>query len=340
MPNKSSSSHKSYLPADKQDLSATRVLPSRKAKPCLVLAKNKPKVIVVLGTTASGKTSLGVDLAKKFKGEIISADSRQVFLGMDLGTGKEGKKCKKNGQPVRIVKGVPQYLVDIKKPTQQYSVALWQKEAYKLVEEISDKGKIPFIVGGTGLYIDALLKGFSLPKTSKTIRQKLEKKSLKQLLVQLKKLDPKTFKRIDKKNKRRVIRALEVCVLTKKPFSQQKQNPPIWDILKIGVTHPRDILYQRIDQRVETRIKQGMITEVKKLRKQGLSWKKLDDFGLEYRFIAQYLRGQLTKDEMISQLKFAIHHFARRQQTWFKRDKQIHWVTNKKQADKLVQKLL
>ncbi|MFH1598353.1 MAG: tRNA (adenosine(37)-N6)-dimethylallyltransferase MiaA [Patescibacteria group bacterium] len=302
---------------------------------------SKPKVIVVLGTNASGKTSLGVELAKKVNGAIISADSRQVFLGMDLGTGKEGKKAKRHGRPVRIIKGIPQYLVDIKKPTQSYSVALWQKEAAKLVEEIWDSGKIPMVVGGTGLYIDALLKGFQLPKTSNTLRQKLARQSLGQLLNRLQKLDPKTFKKIDQKNKRRIIRALEVCILTKQPFSaQQKQQKPDWDILKIGVTHPRDILYQRIDQRVDRRLKQGMISEVRKLRKQGLSWKKLNDFGLEYRFMAKYLKGELGKEEMIQQLKFAIHHFAKRQQTWFKKDKQIHWITTKKQAESLVKKFL
>jgi len=306
----------------------------------MTASAQKPRVIVVLGTTASGKTTLGVDLAKKFNGQIISADSRQVFLGMDLGTGKEGRKARRNGQPVRIVKGIPQYLVDIKKPTQQYSVALWQKEAAKLVKEIWNNGKVPFIVGGTGLYIDALLKGFSLPKTDKTLRKKLTKQSLKKLLTHLKKLDPKTYQRIDKKNKRRIIRALEVCLLTKQPFSAQKKNPPAWDVLKIGVTHPRDILYERIDQRVDKRIKQGMIAEVKKLKKQELSWKKLDNFGLEYRFIAKYLKGELSRAEMIEQLKFAIHHFARRQQTWFKRDKQIHWIRTKKQAEKLVRKFI
>ena len=305
---------------------------------------SKPKVIVVLGTNASGKTSLGVELAKKVNGAIISADSRQVFLGMDLGTGKEGRKAKLNGQPVRIIKGIPQYLVDLKKPTQSFSVAIWQKEAARLVKEIWNRGKIPVIIGGTGLYIDALTKGFILPKTSakgKALRKKLEKKSLKQLLSRLKKLDPKTYKNIDKKNKRRIIRALEVCILTKQPFSAQlKKKKPNWDILKIGVTHPRDILYQRIDQRVDSRIKQGMIAEVKKLRKQGLSWQKLNNFGLEYRFIAKYLKGELNKPEMIQQLKYAIHHFARRQQTWFKRDKQIHWIKTKKQALDLTKKFL
>ncbi len=308
------------------------------------LMPNRPKVIVVLGTNASGKTTLGVELAKKYKGEIISADSRQVFLGMDLGTGKEGKKARRNGQPVRIIKGIPQYLVDLKKPTQSFSVAIWQKAATKLIHEIWDRGKIPLVVGGTGLYIDALTKGYVLPKTSvkgKALRQKLARQTLKQLLNRLKKLDLKTYHKIDKNNKRRIIRALEVCILTKQPFSaQQKKKKPNWDILKIGVTHPRDVLYQRIDQRVDTRIKQGMIAEVKRLRQQGLSWQKLNNFGLEYRFIAQYLQGKTTRDEMISQLKFAIHHFARRQQTWFKRDKQIHWIKSKKQAVLLVKKFL
>jgi tRNA dimethylallyltransferase len=307
-------------------------------------AKRKPKVIVVCGTNASGKTGLGVALAKKFNGEIISADSRQVFLGMDLGTGKEGKKAKKNNQPVRIIKGISQYLVDLKKPTQSFSVAVWQKMAKQLVEEIWRPGKTPIIVGGTGLYIDALINGFIFPKSTvagNKLRKKLAKQSPKQLLTQLKKLDVKTYHRIDKNNKRRIVRALEVCILTKQPFSEQrKTQKPDWHIMKIGVTHPRPKLYKLIDQRVEKRIKQGMINEVKKLRKLGLSWKKLDDFGLEYRYIAKYLKGELTKEEMIKQLKFAIHHFAKRQMTWFKRDKQIHWVKNKKHMEGLVEKFL
>jgi len=302
------------------------------------------KVIVILGTNASGKTNLAVKLARKFKGEIISADSRQVYQGMDLGTGKEGRKGFFNKYPVRFIDTIPQYLVDIKKPNQQYTVADFQEQATALIHKIIQRNKIPFIVGGTGLYLDAVTKGFIIPQTSKKgkqIRKKLEKQSLKMLLKRLKKLDFKTYRKIDKNNKRRIIRALEVCLITGKKFSElKKAAKPDFKFLKIGLTHPRKKLYQLIDERVNRRIKQGMILEVKKLRKLGIQWKRLDDFGLEYRFIAKYLKGEFSKEEMIEKLKFAIHDFARRQLTWFRRDKEIHWITSQKQAERLIRKFL
>jgi len=302
------------------------------------------KVIVILGPNASGKTGLAVKLAKKFKGEIISADSRQVYQGMDIGTGKEGKRGVINKHPVRFINSIPQYLVDIKKPSQQYTVADFQKQVTGLIQEIIQRNKIPFIIGGTGLYLDALTKGFIIPQTSKKgqqIRKKLEKQNLKILLKKLKKLDFETYQKIDKSNKRRIVRALEVCLITGKKFSElKKESKPDFQFLKIGLTHPRKKLYELIDKRVDKRIKQGMIAEVKKLKRQDLSWKRLDDFGLEYRFIAKYLKGEFKKEEMIEKLKFAIHHFARRQLTWFRRDKEIYWISSKKQAERSIKKFM
>lgn len=305
---------------------------------------NRQKIIIILGPTSSGKTKLAVKLAKKFNGEIISADSRQVYLGMDLGTGKEGRKKIVDGEPSRVLNNIPQYLIDIKKPEEQFSVSEWQKSANQLIEKISQKGKIPLIVGGTGLYLTALTEGFSLPpatRQSLILRKKLEKKPLADLLAKLKTVDPKTYQKIDHHNKRRITRALEVSLTADRPFSElTNRTKPPYQILKIGLQLPRPLLYSLIDQRLDKRIRQGLIQEVKKLHQAGLSWPRLESFGLEYRWTSLFLQGKITREEMTTKLKFASHHLAKRQLTWWRRDKAIHWINNETQAKKLIKSFL
>lgn len=292
------------------------------------------KVIVIAGTTASGKTKLGVDLAKKFNGEIISADSRQVYKGMDIGTGKD----------LDEYGDVKYHLIDIVSPKSDFSVADWQKKAYKAIDDILSRGKLPIVVGGTGLYISALVEGYKLSpvKQNKELRKKLNKKSLEDLVKLLKKIDPVIFKVIDLHNRRRVQRAIEIYYETGKPKSEQlKKQKPKYDFLVLGLTYPREVLNKRIDKRLKQRIdKEKMIEEVADLHKKGVSWKKLFAFGLEYRYVSLYLQKKITKQEMVDDLSKAIKNFAKRQITWFKRDKNIIWIKDKKQAIDKIKKHL
>jgi tRNA dimethylallyltransferase len=293
---------------------------------------SRKNLIVIVGPNASGKTSLAIKLAKKFKGEIVSADSRQVFKGMNLGTGKATKAEQRQ---------VKHHLLDVVKPTQAFNVSHFKKLAISTIKQIQQKGKLPFLVGGTGFWVQAIVDDLDFPavKPNKILRKKLAKKTPIQLFKMLKKLDPKRAKVIDKKNPYRLIRAIEIIKTTKKPIAPLKKKKR-FNALILGPTHSREKLYQRIDQRLKKRLAQGMINEVRKLRRRGASWKRLYDLGLEYRFISLYLQNKLTKEEMSEQLKNAIHHYAKRQMTWFQRDKRIRWIKNQGQAEKSIKKFL
>ena len=313
------------------------------------------KVVVILGPTATGKTKLAVKLAKKFKGEIISADSRQVYKGMDVGTGKDLREYqyKVKNQKLKIknaikkskVEKVPYHLIDVVSPKQQFTVADWQQRAMAAIKDIHRRNKLPIVVGGTGLYITALTEGYVLPEVrseNQELRIKLDKLSLRQILARLKKIDPKTYKIIDKKNRRRVQRALEIYYQTGRPKSAQLvKEKPAYNFLLLGLTFPREELKKRTLQRLKTRFdKENMVEEVARLHKKGLSWKKLDSFGLEYRWIARYLQNKISYEEMFDQLSRATFNFAKRQMTWFKRDQDINWIKDHKQAEQLVKKFI
>jgi len=300
------------------------------------LSGELPKVVVVLGTTSAGKTKLAVKLAKKFNGEIVSADSRQVYRGMDIGTGKDLADYGK----------VPYHLIDVADPKSQFTVAQWQKQAYEAINNILKRGKLPIVCGGTGLYISALVEGYSLANVpcSKfhVPRNKLSKLTLKQLLNKLKRIDPVTYQVIDKKNRRRVQRALEIYYETGIPKSEQLKNQkPPYEFLPLGINFPKPVLHKRIDQRLKHRIKEeGMISEIKRLHRQGVSWQRLEDFGLEYRFVSRYLKKEISQEEMTAQLSRAIKDFAKRQMTWFRRYKNIIWLNGYKQAEGLIKKFI
>lgn len=296
--------------------------------------KNMPKkIIVVLGPTASGKTDLAVRLAKKFNGEIVSADSRQVYKGMNIGSGKVTKK---------EMRGISHYLLDVASPRQKFSVAQYRKLALKAIENIIKNNKLPIICGGTGFYIQAVVDGILIPKVKPDwkLRNKLEKKSTEKLFALFEKLDPERAKNIDRHNRRRLIRAIEIVVKTKKPVPAFKKDPLPYPVLLIGVKKRPEDLKTLIKRRLLKRFKTGMIGEVKKLRESGLSWKRLEDLGLEYRYIARYLQKKTTYAEMVQSLQKEIEHFAKRQITWFKRDKRIKWVASYKQAEKLAKNFI
>lgn len=281
----------------------------------------KKKIIVILGQTATGKSDFAVQIAKKIGGEIISADSRQVYKGMDLGTGKITKK---------EMGGIPHHLLDVLSPKKTFSVSDFKKLADKKIGEIIARGNVPIICGGTGFYIDAVTDGVILPEVepNKKLRSMLEKKSLEQLLVILKKLDPARAKSIDTKNKVRLIRAIEIAKeLGKVPKVKKIEK---YEVLKIGLSLPDEILKERIRVRLLSRIKSGMLKEIKNLHENGVSWKRMNNLGLEYRYGALYLQGKLSKQEMIEALNTEIWHYAKRQKTWFKRDKDTVWVDPRK----------
>jgi len=310
--------------------------------------KNR-KVVVITGPTASGKSSLGIKLARRFNGEIISADSRQVYKGMDLGTGKVKIKPLENPtvQEKKLGKclsgGIPHYLLDIADPRkEQFNMARFQKLAREAIEIILSSGKIPFIVGGTMLYIDALRKGYQpLARPDYKLRDRLKKRTLKGLLAELKDIDPETYKKIDRKNRYRIIRAIEVKKLTGQSFFiSQKKTKSDFDFLVLVISRPRKELYQRIDQRIDQRISKGMVKEIRNLHSQGLSWPKMERFGLEYRYLSRYLRGQLAKDAAIEELKYQTHRYARQQLSWWRKDKQVIWIENEEEVEKLIKEFL
>ena len=295
------------------------------------------KLIVILGPTASGKTDLSVRLAKKYNGEIISADSRQVYKGMDIGSGKITKK---------EMAGIPHHLLDVASPRRKFTVAQYQKLSLKTIKSIQNKSKLPILVGGTGFYIQSVVDGIVIPeiKPDWKLRQKLELKPLPELVKQLAKLDPVRAGNIDQNNPRRVVRALEIAIKLGGPVPTTSLKKSPFDVLQIGVLKTKDELKNNIKKRLQKRLKNNaMINEVKKLHNPpagGLSWKRLEEFGLEYRFVAQYLQGKITKEEMINKIQMESEHYAKRQMTWFKRDKKIHWIKNYKEAERLLKNFL
>ena len=286
-------------------------------------------LIVILGPTASGKTKMAIELAKIFNGEIVSADSRQIYRGMDIGTDKV--KAEKTS-------GIPHYLIDIINPDQEFSLAQYKKMAIEKIKEIQKRNKTPFLVGGTGLYIQAIIDNLTIPsvKPDLKLRHQLEEKNLSELQAMLKKLDPKSFEKIDLNNPRRLIRALEVCLKTGRPFSEQtKKGQPLFNFIEIGIKIPSEEADEKINQRVDWMIKNGLIDEVKNLiKKYSLDLPAFS--GIGYREIIQYLQGKISLDEAIQEIKIHTRQYAKRQMTWFKKDHRIKWVKNLDEAIRII----
>jgi len=277
------------------------------------------KLVVILGTNASGKSDLGIRLARHFRGEVVSADSRQVYRGLDLGTGKI--------TPAQAA-GVKHHLIDVADVSEYYSLAQYQRAAYSAIDSISSAGKLPFLVGGTGLYISAIVEGYQLVDVppNDPLRAELESLPIAQLVERLGKADPEAARRIDKSNGRRLIRAIEIAAAGQ-AHAGAHQSSPRYDCLQLGLTWPREILVQRIEQRLQQRLAGGMIEEVAGLRSRGVPDLRLEKLGLEYRYITRYLRGELrSRHELGLQLGIAIRQFAKEQLTWFKRDRRIIWL--------------
>ena len=277
-------------------------------------------LIVILGATASGKTQVGVRIARVLNGEVISADSRQVYRGMDVGTGKD---LKEYGE-------IPYHLIDILDPGYEFSVFEFQRRFVSAFLDIQGRGKLPILVGGTGLYLEAVLKVYRFVEVPQNpeLRSELELLSLEELARRLKAIHPFLHNTTDLRQRERMIRAIEIAQFKDDP-SKQPSLPDLSPIV-FGIRWPREVLCQRITRRLRERITLGMIEEIKRLHKAGVSFENLDFYGLEYRYGAMYLRGTLTKNDFFQKLNSAIHQFAKRQETWFRRMERqgtrIHWV--------------
>ncbi len=335
-----------------------------------------------MGPTASGKSGVAIQLAKKFGGEIISADSRQIYRGLDIGSGKverdainsqlvisaphkgsstpfmgvelpsdkpeQIKLTRYNQKEVFISEGIRHHLIDVAKPQEDFNVSHFKKLAQKKIEEILQRQKVPIICGGTAFWIDTLTKNSNIPEVApdEKLRARLAKKSVAQLFSQLKKLDSRRAKDIDKQNKVRLIRAIEICkVLGKVPVREtQNLERGAWntkyEFLQIGIEVPREILNEKIQKRLDERFKEGMTQEVSKLHKKGVSWKWMERIGLEYRWISLFLRQKISETEMHEKLYYAIIHYAKRQMTWLQRNPNIIWCSDYKAIKKEVEKFL
>lgn len=281
----------------------------------------KPKVLVIVGPTASGKTGLSVSLAKKFDGEVISADSRQVYRGMDIGTAKVSKE---------EMQDVPHHLLDVASPNEVYTALDFARDAKTAIEDIRSREKLPIIAGGTFFYIDVLLGKISVPEVEPnlSLRAELEEKTTDELLKILEKIDPEKYQTIESKNRRRVIRAIEVAKKLGKVPSTKVSNPD-YDVLTLGLIVDFDQHKDVIKKRLLERLEAGMLEEVEELLKSGVTHERLESFGLEYRYASRYLRNLMTYDEMIDEITNKSRQFAKRQMTWLKRDQSIKWFTPK-----------
>lgn len=280
----------------------------------------KPKVIAVVGPTSSGKSSLAVEIATQHEGEVISVDSRQVYCGLDLSSGKITKE---------EMGGVPHHLLDIADPQETLTVAEFKVLAEYAIQGILTRGKLPILCGGTGFYMDAVLYDISMPEVppNEQLRKVLETKSIPELLEELETKDPDRASTVDRHNKPRLIRALEIVDTLGRVPPQTSESP--YDALIIGLRLDPDELKQRIHSRLLERVESGMIEEIKHVHDNGVPWERFEQLGLEFRYIARYLQGQLSKEEALLELEQEHYKYARRQMTWFKRNKDIKWFDPK-----------
>ena len=287
---------------------------------------NKPKVIVICGPTASGKTTQSIQLAQKINGEIISSDSMQIYKDMNIGTAKPDQQ---------EMQGIKHYLLDFVEPNQRYSVADYKKDAENAIEDILQKGKVPIIVGGTGLYVDSLIYGIEYPNIEfdenyrKELERRVEKEGLEKLYEKAKKIDPQAMKKISRNDQKRILRVLEIYNATGKTKTEQeiesRKNEVKYDYRVFAINMDREKLYDRINKRVDIMIQKGLIEEVENLLK------KYNEFptamqGLGYKEVVEYIQGKVLKEDMIENIKRESRRYAKRQITWFKKNKQTIWI--------------
>lgn len=309
------------------------------------------KVIVITGPTACGKSDIGIRLAQKFNGEIISADSRQIYKKMDIGTGKViGKTDFSHFVDIPpklypfISEGINHWLIDILNPSELFSVADFQKYAEAIEKDINKRNKIPFIVGGTGFFIRSLTEGLMFPnvKVSEETKKYVEDMSYEEALAKLSNIQTNAEEFIDIKNPRRVQRALSLLLSGMNNLSEMRMHrKPIAEYLVIGINYEREIINKRILKRLDDRLNHGMVKEIDSLLQNGdVTPERLDDFGLEYRWIGRFITGQMTYEEMHEKLYTEICRFAKRQMTWFKKYCNVIWINDEKQITEMIDKFL
>ena len=304
------------------------------------MEEEKPKVIVICGPTASGKTALSIELAKKIDGEIISCDSMQIYKEMDIGTAKPSKE---------EMQGIKHYLIDFVSPDKRYSVADFKQDAKNAMKEIIAKGKTPIIVGGTGLYVDSLIYEIDYPNIEfdenyrKLLEEIVEKEGLEKLYEEAKKIDPQAIEKISVNDQKRILRILEIYHATGKNKTDQekesRKNPVEYNYHVYAINWDREKLYERINKRVDIMIEQGLIEEVKRI------YQKYDTFptamqGLGYKEVVEYLENKCTKEEMIEKIKMETRRYAKRQLTWFRKNKQTIWLDGKEKIQNNIKIIL
>jgi tRNA dimethylallyltransferase len=297
------------------------------------------RLVAIVGPTGSGKSRLALHLVKIFQGEIVSADSRQVYRYMDIGTAKPTPQELAN---------VPHHLIDIVNPDENFSLAMYQELANQAIEDIFQRGKVPFLVGGTGLYVRAVLEGWQIPRVSPdaelryNIAKKASERSIDEIYEELVAADPDAAAKIDRRNVRRVIRALEVHAKAGKAFSQlgQKKTPAFTSFI-IGLTTDRTGLYRMVDRRVDEMLARGLVREVENLLKSGYDFNLPSMSGIGYRQVGQFLRGEMTLEAAQQKIKAETHRFIRHQYAWFRlTDEKIHWFDTRREDDSEIERAL
>lgn len=303
-----------------------------------------PRVLCIVGSTSSGKTALSLQLAKKFQGEIINADARQIYRGFDIGTGKpRGEWREEDGRRSYVIEGVKHYLMDHLAPDQLSTAAEWKEMALRCVSDIASRQHLPFIVGGTGLYIQSLVDNYDLPAVvpQPELRARMAKMSLGALVQELKEVDPESAKTVDLQNPRRVMRAIEVARVTGESFRElRRKHAAVVDPLFIAIERTPETLRERIDHNIDEMLTRGWIEEVRVLHAQGVAWGVPAMTSLGYREIGAFLRGEYTEEQMIQKIRLYTWQYARRQMTWFRKEKRIHWIKTEDEAEEIVQNWL
>jgi len=282
-------------------------------------------LLVILGPTASGKTRLAAVAARRIGGEIISADSRQVYRGMNLGTGKDLSEYSTGGATV------PYHLIDILDPSEAFSVFDYQRRFHRCFREITARGKVPILVGGSGLYLEAAIRGYDLPEVpiDRALRDRLAGEEMETLRRRLLARRPAVHNTTDLRDRERLIRAIEIAEFAPERPRDSNGPAPLSPLI-VGIGCPRDVLRGRITDRLKARLASGMVEEVLGLHEKGVSWGRIDSFGLEYRYIGLHLRGEITREELFRTLNIRIGQYAKRQDTWFRRMERkgirIHWI--------------
>jgi tRNA dimethylallyltransferase len=317
------------------------------------------KIVVILGPTSAGKSAVAIKLAREFDGEIVSVDSRQIYRGMDIGTGKvirdanikhqtpstkQDTKYKiQNTKDIFMSEGIPHYMIDIVNPQDTFSAAEFKQQADKVIADILRRGKLPILCGGTGFWIKSIVDNIAYPEVEPDwqLRKELDKESTEELFSRLKKLDPRRAKDIDAKNKVRLIRAIEICgSLGHVPDTKYQIPNTKYQFLQIGVSVPKETLHARIKARLDARWSDGMLAETEKLHRQGLSWEKIQSFGLGYFWMPEYLQKKIILEELYEKVYLAEKDYAKRQMTWFSKDKRIIWLEKYSDMQKEVAKFM